>query len=1392
MRRFLLWSFFLVALGVLSVLVILARRSIDETPRAALEAALRAGFGPDRDPELAFRHLQFALRGAEAEKDRDLVIEILKARARLYTAVGSLARARVDFEEVLALHRPDDLESQLALSWILIQLQELEGAMELVDAVLAVDPGSARALAYRGQILLGRAEEDLRQAAETLVVLPQAERAGALRASNEASALLPSDPLRIRIVQQLRQPFPLAEGNALSALLERLESATDRIRAARETLVAGFQGQATSETLSAYFRLLDRAGRSGPTLDFALTAASHPGMPADPGFLRRVMQLLLARRQPHLAAEFAARHLAGNVPTPEFYRLWCQALWADERFDDLIGVAKALYQAGDTADRSIAMAYVGLAAARLGRFEDVERVLRPYLLQQPREPFPGALALAWSDLARAFRAAERPIEEAGALRSALDRDSTALEGEGELWLRLVELEEADPSPSKDRLEMERHLTEAIARLPRRVEELMPLWNDLGNRNMEAARIDLSLLIEELEQENELTPRGPAGPFQLYQLALAFASRKLPSRVIRNCERLLAEFPGFLPAIDRCSEAYLALGNLGDTTAARLLIERVRLAGPDPRTLARLSALRPAALDQRQLLELMRLDPRTTARRAALAHLEKSGSEAAAVRGLLALGAEESGDFERLLAAELLVALGRAGEVEDALRGLSEDQPSQLRATALRLRAALELYDLERFEALLAGLSEGTPLDGPGLLALIDQLLLRGETARALELAQGLDSAPGPSSGRGLLRLAQARLLSSEPAAAEECLARAEAFLEDGSAEVGYVVRTVEDRDWGVLPVRTGDVRVSPLGQSPLVLAILDLLAEQHEAASARIAQEHARQPEERLWILLAAIHAALAGGEPDSGLPGWSEDTDAELRGALRGADGVDRDPRGLLVRVLALLHPEWIAWAIADLGRMPLESPGGLWPSYLAGRGLLRLGEAQRAGASAEAILQRFPNFLPAWDLLEQAEQRMAERAAGEGGLAPAAPDEVSRVRWREREILGAMPDAAVEAWMAALAAERQGDLGLGRRAIQRALDSDPDDLRFRLTQIRLAAADRDWTLALVVMTQALERAPALADSPLVPRAFELQRAALLDAPSPALRADVDTQRELLRSRFRTDPMVALEMARLYIEDDPAGAEAGLDEALSRLSAFRQGSGGVPLEDLRRGATRAWFDFYRTYDPSLAGSFVLSELEARPGSIELRRMAAEAALTAGHPHFAAAQSQQLIEILPFAEDARARVHALSELGADPEGFQQALERAQDLSGLAEPDLDLTLCRARFLLAAGPSSWDDAVALLAPLWDRIAPGVPEAHEEGGQPAGPQDGQSEPADESLRAERASVGRLYAIALCWRGGAEDLERARSVLPVIARECDDAYERNLFAALEAVAGLLDRQEP
>lgn len=1307
--RIALWSAFAGALLLVAGLALLAHRSLRQSPRTAYEDGARAAFGPDRNPELAFRQFDFALRGALAEGDRALAVEVLKSRARLFSVIGSLHRARSDYEELLGQHARNDLESQLALIRILVRLGEHEQAEQLIGHVLARDPTNGSALASRAKLLVRAANEELGSAQGVVATLvPESQRPGIAERLRKMAALGPYHPRRTRLSNEVRALLPSGEERALQTALGTTASAGLKLRAAREALIGSFEEHPTGESLAAFLDLALEAEEPDAAVAFALATAGMPAAAADPAFLDRTLTALRQGQHDHLAAEVLWLFLRDNVPTPELYERWCNLLYEQGRWADLLGVANAFVPAAGPAQRSRALAFMGLAQAGVHSWEPAQRTLQYYLRNNPQPPFPGGVPLSWAALAQAWREAERPDEELPALRQALRTSAVTWSGpalDGELWLRLYDLiDEGDPA-LRNHDELERALTYAICRLPERREELLQRWEDVGRRNLEAANVDLDLVLEEMLLDENFSSPATSSPYETYQLARRLSERGLHAATLRSCARLLREYRGFIPAIDLALSARLATRDLH--AAASLLLERLESTPGDFGTLSHLEQLPPESFSPEQILQWMRADPTGTGRRRILAQLELHGLPGVAAAGLLALPNEALRPADQIRAAELVIQLGHPEELEVALENLPDDPELTERARSLRLAAALLLEDWTEFDRLLTGLVESEATDGPGLRKLIEPLMLRSPE-RAAAVAELLDSSPRWRTGTAQLLLAQARLASGEAAAARTALERADASLEDGSPELGYVLEAAAARDWGHMPDRVTDLQRSRMEPTPLVAVLLGVLGERAAQAELGVAANADRQATEPVWTLVASAIALMPGADQAPREPVWSEAIDEASLRALQGAEGEPRDPRQLLAVVLALQHPQWRAWAVARLLSGPGDPVDDLWPAYLGARGLLLLEEHTRAAALAEALVERWPEFRPGWSLLEVCDQRRSELlAGGRGALPREGPDAVSWVRWRQRELVAAGPSAE-EHWLSALEAERSGDVRLALRMLSRALEIRPEDLRFRLTQIRFYSGDRDWVPALQSMNRALASAPEQSDGIVVERALALRQAAIAQLGRMSLEPLLDEQRELLIANFSGDPFVALALAREDVTASGVSPDVGLAAALRRLELFRARTKGVPLERLRAGSAEAWFSFLLPFDTGLASDLALQELRGTPGDPKLWRLVARAAEARGDRSDAAETLRFLQRALAWPEDARSLARIEAYLGEDRDAFEDAFASVLAQESRDEPDDELLLARAEFLLHAGPAGWDEALEILAGLWSELQPGLAPA------------------------------------------------------------------------------------
>jgi hypothetical protein len=321
--------------------------------------------------------------------------------------------------------------------------------------------------------------------------------------------------------------------------------------------------------------------------------------------------------------------------------------------------------------------------------------------------------------------------------------------------------------------------------------------------------------------------------------------------------------------------------------------------------------------------------------------------------------------------------------------------------------------------------------------------------------------------------------------------------------------------------------------------------------------------------------------------------------------------------------------------------------------------------------------------------------------------------------------------------------------------------------------------------------------------RALELHRWILEDPPGASILGEVAKQRDALELLFAADPLVALDRARTDLTGWTTTPDRGLSRALARLQRMRDRTRGSALEDLRPGATRLWFDFLMELDPRAALNFAQDEVRLRTADPDLWRMLAEANEQNDARTSAVDLREFLQASLPAAVDARAlvRLHALG--GDDPDGFEDAFTAVLVQEGLVEPDEDLALQRARFLVESGKDSWAEARERLATLWSEhaeryLAPPPPQAPPDpvaderpplfgGNQPdlAPATDGPWLLATTHEQSARTlEVGRLYARLLAWMGRPEDAATLDGLTRTLEGLQQDRLASEVLVTLRALA--------
>jgi hypothetical protein len=198
---------------------------------------------------------------------------------------------------------------------------------------------------------------------------------------------------------------------------------------------------------------------------------------------------------------------------------------------------------------------------------------------------------------------------------------------------------------------------AIELLPARVDELLPRWMEWGERHLQLIGFD---------RNNLGADRGPEGAttYELYRTAQAWLELGEHTRALGANRRLLAQLPGFLPALDLAIEIAVAQGRDRDIVEA--VASRVQRGGRTPRLDTVLAAVDPSALTPKSRLALIEADPERMGRLLVAQDLLTRGETQLALGSLEAIAADAWTEDARVLAAQLRLERGDYAQAADLI------------------------------------------------------------------------------------------------------------------------------------------------------------------------------------------------------------------------------------------------------------------------------------------------------------------------------------------------------------------------------------------------------------------------------------------------------------------------------------------------------------------------------------------------------------------------------------------------------------------------------------------------------------------------------------------------------------------------------------------------------
>lgn len=1356
------WTLFGLALVVCVGLVAMVQRQAQKTPDVFFASVVQQIEAGHYDDELALANLDLALDRARSADDPALVSAVLLARGKLLTRIGSWDRARADLEAVYE-ERGGPRDIDLLLADLEARSGDVRKALTRVEGQLARNPSDAAGWAQAGKLHEQAAQKALERALASVaheLVPDDAERGREI--ATRLASLDPADAARYALAHRLRELYSPARGEETELLLRTCDESARDAQAARESYTRALQLSVEPDTVRGLMQLLDQAGRPEEAATLLTAAWRVPEMRADLGVASQGLHTLDALGRRRFGSDITMQWINRQLPAPpSFYLDACRMLYAAAQADpknprlwlSLNTAAVNLLQV-DSAESATVFFFRGIATMRHPNavqesYESASLELRAkFLNANAPDPIPGARAIAYRELAHAARQLGQAQMEREQLTGAL-----ALEPDfdGALWLRLAELQVASPNASYR--DPETRWAKGMRLLPARTAELMPRWKELGELELRAAGVDPETLRTEDQQRRIWTPPGDASPYELYRLAQVHLEHGDAPRARVYAKKLLADLPGFLPALDVAIE--VARREKTTRELVELCVQRLAVQRADENLIELLQGLPNDAIEPAQRVELMRGDPERFGRVTVARAFAERGETARARKLLDDAGLEFLSRSARVFAAQLAYDLEDPERTLDVLDGLGAGDaagPRRPDEIELYVRAGVRAADSGRLVAGLERLTAQAPADARPWFALADQLLLANMPSVARTLLERLDLEEKLRGPEVVRRLQLCAVAQHDADGANLYGARAQAFETNGGYEFGRLLGAIDAERWDDVAADASALAESRWRASPLQRAFLALLADHPaEAADAvTVAGENAPPA----WALVDAACAALAGRTWQAPAP-LGPTCAAETELFLHGADK-DADARQALAIALASTTPLGQGWARARLEELPRKTRGALWRNWFLSVLAREQRDTRAERELLHALVGRHPGFVPAWDAYE----RLLDGPNTDPALAAA-------LRERRAQALGSTRAGPAELALAeAQSFAARGDLPAALAAARRAVEFPQRQGRARREYALRLEDSGDRRAAIVEGKKALDVLLARADSEFLGRHL-----ALLDhnddSQPPALApAELREHLATLKARFPHDPRVLLALARQDLASEPRNPSIGVARALARLDAFRTRHAAKSLEQLARGSLARWLEFYLEIDPEHARELATSERLLDPGDVQAWIWCARARAALGDRDGALADLRIVDRLVPNAGVAREILRVSVRRELTTETLAELLTAVRTSEHLAENDAELKLLRAEALWCNGPRSAANVIEILAPLDGAFAAGS-----------------------DLAARRAL---LFGAALCVRGQDADpatqvpgdRERADRVLAQLQEHLDDPYRAHLARALQGIA--------
>ena len=1314
------WLLLLIAIGSVAGLVRLVRTNVALGPADHLERGRALLASGDSDTEGARREFDRAFT-LNRETGNDLALEaaVLYERGTMYEKRGMAPSARADFSDLSEWidDLPEDQRPSLASgapanrNALLLRLAGLELGAKNYEAcevwanqVLEQKPDHSWALTLRGRSFVFRAE----QAFDFVDEFIDAGLHDALADVARRLALLAvhapvSESERYARVEEFLDLFDERHKAESSEVIAQLDLASEFMAEARAAFAESFRRSASPTALYEITRSYLSAEHSELVLDVGLGAIRHEEAAANTRAMQVISQALLQVGRPDAAMRIVeqAVPIEGTLDLDDnFLPTWAQILHANRSWARLRRVGEQMgrrfangliYQP----ERDSAAFYQGIAAYNMGLTNAAAEQLAAYVRDDAVEPFPGAKAEARAAMASIAGKRGNAAGELHHLRRSLLPDVIQPPGRGKselatAWTRLAQLLEQGDYQGPV-------IQDAYAHALRYSREPDPKsfarWRKLGEEHLARIGRDARILASSLERQGRWVRADAEEPYEDFRLAEIWLERGEIAGVLDASRRFLKRYPHFGPAEELMQKAYRRSNRPQELAA--LLLGRLRegLANVENfRELRRLEAAGDLSPDQ--VFELMAADASVTGALAMAEQMIARGRADLAVRGLVAAPMNEIAAKGAILLARAEIEIGRFDAALAHVEAVPVDDPLFTQALDLRVEAALQARDMAALQRVLDQLVVVKNFELEAALGVVDRLLANRTAESALALLRRLDQLPD---GRGpgvLSRLTVAELMGGDTAAAAEALARAEAYREDGFAQLGRLLMAVEGRSWSRLPALVRELRSAELsragdeGLDPLREAVLAALEERLPEAVGRAREGLASQPDEPLWgLVLGAIEQLLGRSVNAPGALGRSGQAQTAL--FLGGTPKARRDARQFLAIIATFGYPEWELWGRAQLLDQEAKTSGLLWPTYLTARFEKRAGSLEVARNRLRPLAKRFPDCAPIWRLLEEVAYEIHGRLehpellgyrAGRAGAEGAASSDA-----RVMDLL-----------VLAEALENDGNLASALARAREAVDRDPKSELAHLRVAQLCVRQEFWREAVDSYGVLFSIAPPDLSQGYLPEFISAVDHAL-EAGAVELKA-VTLLLESLATRLPSEPLLAARLAALEFDRLPGNPLLAGSRAVAYLERFRDRTEDVALEDLREGATESWLDLYLAYDRSLAESFVRSELGKRPESLELWLMYGRTLEASGRYGEAVEHYETVRRMVPEPRALRRAADILARLGTDHTRVVSYAQKIAALDGLQTDDPQLRFLLARSQVNGSPTGLDAGVQDLVELW----------------------------------------------------------------------------------------------